>query len=122
MKTITTRIAGVTYDDAQENIKTFGCRDIRTFALVREPDNPHDKNAIRVATGDKKLGYVPKDIARGLAPEMDAGKDFIALFVKRNESPYHNTVGLMVKIVGCGKKSQGRYLREKGGEGKWKDR
>jgi len=93
------RLTGVTYDDVQENIKMFGCKDIGTFALVREPDNTYDKNAIRVAIGDKKLGYIPKAIARDLAPEMDAGKDFLALFVKRTESPYHDTVGLMVKIV-----------------------
>jgi len=101
MNGITTRITGVTYDDAQENIRKFGCKDIGSFALVREPDNPHDTNAIRVAIGDKKLGYLPKAIAKDLAPEMDAGKDFIALFVRRNESPFHNIVGLTVKIVVC---------------------
>jgi len=96
---ITTRITGVTYDDAQENIRMFGCKDIGSFALVREPHNPYDTNAIRVAIGNKKLGYVPKALAKDLAPEMDAGKEFIALFVRRNESPFHNIVGLTVKIV-----------------------
>jgi len=96
---IITRITGVTFDDAQENIRTFGCKDIGSFALVREPDNPHDSNAIRIAIGDKKLGYVPKALAKKLAPEMDAGKDFIALFVRRNESPFHTIVGLTVKII-----------------------
>jgi len=101
MNGITTRITGVTFDDAQENIRTFGCKDIGSFALVREPDNPYDTNAIRVAIGDKKLGYVPKAIAKKLAPEMDTGKDFIALFVSRNKHLHHKTVGLTVKIVEC---------------------
>jgi len=96
---ITTRITGVTYDDAQENIQMFGCKDIGSFALVRERDNPYDSNAIRVALGDKKLGYIPKALAKKLAPEMDAGKDFIALFVRRNESPFYDIVGLTVKII-----------------------
>lgn len=95
----TFKLAGVTVDDAQDNIKKFGCRDIGSFALVREPDNPHDQNAIRVEIGGKYLGYVPRDIAQNLAPEMDKGKRFIALFVSRNEHPLFDTVGLTVKIV-----------------------
>jgi len=39
----------VSFGNAQANIKTFGNVHIRWFALVREPDNPHDRNAIRVA-------------------------------------------------------------------------
>jgi hypothetical protein len=30
---------------------------------------------------------------------MDAGEIFLAMFVKRNESPDHNIVGLTVRIV-----------------------
>ena len=95
----TFRLAGVTVEDAQENIKKFGCEDIGSFALVREPDNPHDPNAIRVALGGSYLGYVPRDIAKDLAPQMDAGRNLIALFVSRNEHPLHDTVGLTVKII-----------------------
>ena len=93
------KLAGVTIDDAQENIKKFGCRDIGSFALVREPNNPHDPNAIRVEIGGLYLGYVPRHIAKDLAPQMDAGKNLFALFVSRNEHPFHDTVGLTVKIV-----------------------
>jgi hypothetical protein len=94
------KLAGVTVEDAQENIKKFGCKDIGSYALVREPDNPHDPNAIRVAlAGVFYMGYVPRDIAKDLAPLLDEGKRLFALFVQRNESPYHDTVGLTVKIV-----------------------
>lgn len=42
--------------------------------LFREPKNEYDKNAIRIEDENShKLGYVPKDIARKLAPEMDSG-------------------------------------------------
>jgi len=98
MKRHIIKLVGVTIDDAQENIKKFGCRDIGSFALVREPDNTHDPNAIRVEIGGLYLGYVPRHIAQNLAPEMDKGKRFIALFVNRNEHPFHDTVGLTVKI------------------------
>ena len=94
------KLVGVTFDDAQENIRKFGCEDIGSYALVRETANPHDPNAIRVAlAGAIYMGYVPIKIAKDLAPQIDAGGEFIALFVQRNESPFHDTVGLTVRIV-----------------------
>jgi hypothetical protein len=99
MKSITTKLSGVTVGDAQENIKKYGCKDIGSFALVREPGNPYDPNAIRVELARLYLGYVPRHIAEDLAPVMDEGKRFIALFVNRNEHPLFDTLGLTVKIV-----------------------
>jgi len=93
------KLVGVTYSDAQENIKFFGCKDVGSFAMVREPDNKHDPNAIRVELGGKYLGYIPRDMAKILAPKMDSGRKFIAMFVNRNESPFHDTVGLTVEVV-----------------------
>ena len=99
MKPIITRLAGVTFDYAQEHIEIFGCKDIGSFALVREPDNPNDPNAIRVALGGGiYMGYLPRHVARQLAPEMDSGKKFIAYFLKQNKHPHYKTVGLLVQI------------------------
>ena len=99
MKSHIIKLVGVKVGDAQENIKKFGCRDIGSFALVREPDNPHDPNAIRVELAGLYLGYVPRQIAKNLSPQIDAGRKFIALFVNRNEHPLFDKVGLTVKIV-----------------------
>ena len=96
---VTTKVAGTTYGDAQENIKRFGCADIESFALVREPKNRYDPNAIKVEIAGLHLGYLPKHLAKDLAPKMDSGRSFLAFFVRRNESPYHETVGLTVKIA-----------------------
>ena len=98
MKRLKIKLVGVTVGDAQENIKKFGCEDIGSFALVREPDNPHDPNAIRVELAGLYLGYVPRHIAKDLAPQIDAGRNLIALFVSRNEHPLFDTLGLTVKI------------------------
>ena len=95
---IITKVAGVTYGKAQENIKTFGCKDIGSYALVRESENPYDSNAIKVSLAGLHLGYVPKRIAKELAPKMDAGRKYIAHFVGRNESPAYNIVGLTIRI------------------------
>ena len=97
---ITTKLARVTYYDCQDNIRQWGCPDIGTYALVREPNNPHDINAVRVSLfGIHDMGYLPKNHAKMLAPLMDEGRTFLADYVRRNEyAPYEN-VGLTVRIV-----------------------
>ena len=99
MYPITTRLSGVSFGNAQKNIRMFGCEDIGTYALAREPENPHDANAIRVSVGEFSMGYVPKQIARWLAPRMDEGMRFRAEYLCQNEHPYHDIVGLTVRIV-----------------------
>lgn len=43
--------------------------------VMREPTNPHDRNAILVADlMGLPLGYVAKEVAARVAPHMDAGK------------------------------------------------
>jgi hypothetical protein len=96
---IIVKLSGVSFGDTQENIRRFGCRDIGTYALVREPDNPHDPNAIQVAIAYWLMGYLPKATARLLAPLMDAGRTFLAEFVSRNEHPNYKLVGLTIRIV-----------------------
>jgi hypothetical protein len=46
--------------------------------LLREPDNPYDRNAVRVEWQGHKLGYVPRRRNAALAWAMDAGQDFSA--------------------------------------------
>ena len=101
MKPITTKLVGVSFGDTPQNINKFGYKDIGSLALVREPDNPHDPNAVKASLfGHYDMGYLPKDVARVVAPLMDAGKDLIAEVVKRNE-PYQGQgqAGLTVRIV-----------------------
>ena len=92
------KVKGVTFKDAQRNVKMFGSKDIGSFALVREQNNPYDQNAIRVQLGEYLLGYVPRADAKELAPMMDTGRRFIAFFVSRNEHPRYKTIGLTVRI------------------------
>lgn len=50
--------------------------DLRTgepLTLIREPDNPHDANAVRVEWRGRLLGYLPKAENRAVAAEMDRG-------------------------------------------------
>lgn len=74
------RVAGTTFDNRQKYLgylKSQG-KPFKT-ALVREPNNPYDKNAILIMahTQDNKrmpLGYVPRELAETLAPIIDAGR------------------------------------------------
>jgi hypothetical protein len=97
---MTIKLAGVSFGDCQNNIKQFGCPDTGFYILIREPDNPHDPNAIAVSLGGVwHMGYVPSGLAAELAPLIDAGKIFEAEFVRRNEHPTEELIGLTVMIV-----------------------
>lgn len=65
--------AGATYGD-DRRATCEGCCDDDPVTLEREPDNEHDTNAILVldAAGND-LGYVPRDLAKDLAPLLDKG-------------------------------------------------
>jgi hypothetical protein len=49
-----------------------------TLALVREPENPHDGNAVRVEWRGRMLGYVPRTQNQALAWAMDRGEPVVA--------------------------------------------
>ena len=99
MEPIVTKLAGVSFGDRQQNIKLFGNRDINSYSLEREPSNPYDPNAVLVSIGTYHLGYLPTTLSKVIGPLMDAGKKFKAEFHSLNRSPYHDTVGLTVKII-----------------------
>ena len=70
MYEITTKLAGVTFDHCQENIYLYGPPAITEYELKREPDNPHDPNAIEVGLEPFKFGFVPGPIAKEIAPRI----------------------------------------------------
>jgi len=57
------------------------------LALVREPDNAHDANAVRIEWQGRKLGYVPRSENRALAWAMDRGDDLRAHVSRLAEHP-----------------------------------
>lgn len=60
------------------------------LTLVREPDNPHDRNAIQVLWQGHMLGFVPRRENRAVARAMDNGQPLIARVValRPDESPW----------------------------------
>lgn len=45
----------------------------QTLRLEREPDNPHDANAIKAFFEDCHIGYVERGTAAWMAPHLDNG-------------------------------------------------
>lgn len=67
-----TKIAGVSFDDRQDNIRSLTQGIL--LDIVREPENEHDANAIKVITKDGiDLGYLNARMAKQLAPCIDGG-------------------------------------------------
>jgi len=48
------------------------------LSLIREPDNPHDRNAVRVEWRTFKLGYVPRAENEAVARQLDRGTPLAA--------------------------------------------
>ena len=58
-----------------------------TLALVRETDNPHDANAVRVEWRGHQLGYVPRRENRTVAQHIDRGGRVEARVSKLQKHP-----------------------------------
>ena len=72
------KIAGVTMsnEDGSSRIDILAkCKAGEELQLIREPDNPYDKNAVKVCRmNGEQLGFIPKEIAESnIAPRLDKG-------------------------------------------------
>jgi hypothetical protein len=74
----------------------------RPLELRRDPGNPHDPNAIQVhpADGGDQVGWVPRELAAELAPELDAGRPLSAVVLReQRRSPRDPRHGLTMLIA-----------------------
>jgi hypothetical protein len=68
--------------------------------LRRDPDNPHDPNAIAVHGAGDQLGWVPREVAAELAPEIDAGRPWSAVVLReQRRSPRDPRHGLTMLLA-----------------------
>lgn len=73
----------------------------RPLALRRDPGNEHDPNAIAVdaAAGDQ-AGWVPRELAAALAPDLDAGRPWSAVVLREQRpSPRDARSGLTMLLA-----------------------
>jgi single-stranded-DNA-specific exonuclease len=71
-----TKIVGVTFEGRQDLIG--GLAPGLELTLERQPDHPHDRNAIAVRYGRLQIGFIKKEIAARIAPNIDAGERYRA--------------------------------------------
>jgi hypothetical protein len=70
--------------------------------LRRDPDNPHDPNAIQVhpLDGGAQVGWVPRELAAELAPQLDAGRPWSAVVLReQRRSPRDPRHGLTMLLA-----------------------
>jgi len=58
----------------------------RPLELRRDPANPHDPNAIEVLAGGRQLGFVPREVAAGIAADLDAGRPWSAVVLREQRA------------------------------------
>jgi len=78
-------LAGFRHHEAALVWQELGVGD--RLALVREPDNPYDANAVRVEWAGRKLGYVPRTENAALAWAMDRGERVSARISRLTQHP-----------------------------------
>jgi hypothetical protein len=74
----------------------------RPLELRRDPANEHDPNAIAVypAGGGEQVGWVPRDVAAELAPDLDAGRSWAAVVLReQRRSPRDPRHGLTMLLA-----------------------
>lgn len=98
------RVAGVA-GASQHHAEALAGEDVgpgRALELRRDPGNEHDVNAIAVypAGGGEQVGWVPRELAVELAPELDAGRPWAAVVLRdQRRSPRDPRHGLTMLLA-----------------------
>jgi HIRAN domain len=74
----------------------------RALELRRDPENPHDPNAIAVhpTGGGEQVGWVPREVAAEIAPEVDSGRPWSAVVLReQRRSPRDPRHGLTMLLA-----------------------
>ena len=70
------------------------------LTLRRDPENPHDAAAIAVDAAGEQLGWVPRELAAELAPEIDAGRPWSAVVLReQRQSPREPRTGVTMLLA-----------------------
>jgi hypothetical protein len=84
-----------------EALASDGAAPGSALLLRRDPANAYDPNAVAVLTAaGEQLGFVPRELAVGLAAELDAGAAWSAIALReRRDSPRDPRTGLTMLLA-----------------------
>jgi len=97
------RVAGVA-GAGRHHAAALAAEDVgpgRALELRRDPANEHDPSAIAVhGAGGAQVGWVPREIAAQLAPELDRGVGWAAVVLREHRaSPRDPRTGLTMLLA-----------------------
>jgi single-stranded-DNA-specific exonuclease len=72
-----TKVVGVSFEGRQDVVA--GMREGVPLELFRQPANAYDPNAVAVCYGALQLGFIKREIAARIAPNIDAGERYSAV-------------------------------------------
>ena len=100
----TAEILGLQYGNRVARLPAVNAGDVVT--LERDYGNPYDVNAVTVVHEAGELGFVPRHVARLIAPEMDVGSTFRAVIttIERGAEP---RIQIMVALQDTGNAPDG---------------
>lgn len=95
-ETITTKVAGVTFNNRQSHIQKLQVGD--PLILRRERDNKYDENAIAIYDiKENQIGYIPKDLAVKLVDILDSDRRYDCT-INKITGGRHLNYGLVINI------------------------
>ena len=72
----------------------------RPLELRRDPHNEHDPNAVAVLAGGEQIGWVPRELAAEIAPQLDRGSPWSAVVLREHRaSPRDPRTGLTMLLA-----------------------
>jgi hypothetical protein len=94
-------VAGASRHHAEALADEDGAKPGQPLDLRRDPGNEHDPNAIAVHVRDgEQVGWVPRELAAEIAPEIDAGQPWSALVLReQRRSPRDPRTGLTMLLA-----------------------
>jgi hypothetical protein len=92
------QVQGIPYEGRQ--LITANVQKGDSLTLEPEPENRYDRNAVKVLHNGRQIGYIPRDKARILAPELRLGRGFQVSITHidqpTQEYPYHQ-IGITIQ-------------------------
>ena len=94
-------VAGFQYHDGEAAWSRLAVGD--SLRLRREPENPHDRQAVAVYRDDSKLGYVPRAANTAVSQMMDRGERLSARIehLRESRNPWSRVgISIAARIAG----------------------